>query len=222
MLDWFKDSFPQSERRYGPPLLLGEPNHDAWAFALQEGPARVVFCPAEETFYFFDRKFEAYRTVDPEERLQALVRALVRKATADLSIHEARQFCSLWNDSHVGLVISRAKVLLSIEPEFFTAPNGVKRIEPIANITYRIFAEKRVELQQGLILTAPDAYHAYFIFCQETRATPLRRMDFKQKFTDETLARWGIGLRNDLVFGEKPRTCQGWKNLTLKSVPCLN
>ena len=227
MVEWFKEKFPRAERRYGPPLLIsGEPNHDAWAYALREGSARVVFCPAEAQFYYLDRLVDAYRPVDPEERLMALVRALVRKASANLSFQDARQFCSLWSEPHVCMVVSRAKALLSVEPEFFSAPNGMKRIEPVANISHKMFAEQLVELQQGAVLTAPDAYQGYFIFCRQNQAIPLRRTQFKQKFTDETLARWGIGMRNDLVVprknNEKPTICQGWQGLGLRALAGMN
>lgn len=223
---WFARTFPRSTRRFGQPVLAGPlPNHDALAYALHEGPARVVFCGDEARFYFRDREIDAYRPVVPEERLLALLRALVRMGLASLGRLDAARVSALWTDAELRVVVERARALLTITPDFFTGANGQRRVvgtrvvEPHEAASASRFASENVERRERAVLTSTEAYQGYWRFCKSTGAPPLRRTAFKTAFTDESLNRWGIGMRHDLrvmdAAGGRERVCQGWMGLAL-------
>jgi hypothetical protein len=150
----------------------------------------------------------------------------------DASADEARAVWILWNERQLQRVLGVARAILSVEESFFSGETGAVRyiagkiIQPVAAPSYSMFAEQEVEPKPGAILTASAAYHGYWKYCQPLNLTPLRRTAFKERFTNETLTRWGVGMRHDLiVHGEndgRPKTCQGWQGLGLRTGAGLN
>lgn len=233
MNSYFHAHFPRTVKRFGPPLLFGAiPNHECMAGAMAESPARLVFYEVEDRFYFWDRVCEAYAPVLPEERLFPLMRAIIRRSLKEARPELARAVWLVWNERELRRAVEAAKAVLGTAHGFFAGETGMKRfidgriVEPAESPSYRLFAEEMVEAKSGSVLTSSEAYHGYWAFCQPKSFTPLRRAAFKERFTNETLTRFGVGMRHDLVVqrdpDEKPRICQGWMGLTLKSEPGLN
>lgn len=230
---YFRSQFPQATRRYGAPFLPGGlPNLDAMAFALGESPARLVYFASEGRFHYWERQLRAYRPVEPEERLLAFQRAIIRRSLSGVSADEARAVWILWNERQLQRVLEVARAILSVEETFFSGETGAARyidgriVQPVAAPSYTLFAEQAVEPRPGAILTMSEAYKGYWIFCRPQRLTPLRRAKFKERFTNETLTRWGVGIRHDLITHHegdtKPKTCQGWQGLGLRTGAGLN
>ena len=228
MQDYFQKHFPRAVERFGPPLLFaGVPNHDTFAFSLAESTARVVFYHPENCFYFWDRERSAYVQVQPEERLMVFIRGILRRSLDGLKPELARAIWMLWNERELGRVVAVAKILLGVDESFFRGDHGAKRmvggavISPHQAPSYSLFAEESVEARDGCILTASEAYHGYWTFCQPRKFTPVHRKDFRKCFTNETLTRWGVGMRHDLAVpranDDKPKIVQGWQGLGLRT-----
>jgi hypothetical protein len=202
------------------------------AFALGESPARLVYFAGEGRFHYWERQLRAYRPVEPGERLLAFQRAIIRRSLSDASADEARAVWILWNERQLQRVLEVARAILSVEGTFFSGENGAARyidgriVQPVAAPCYALFAEQAVEPRPGAILTMSEAYHGYWTFCRPQHLKPLRRSAFKEKFTGETLTRWGIGMRHDLLIPckhrAKSRTNQGWQGLGLRTGAGLN
>ncbi len=233
MNSYFRTHFPATVRRFGDPLLFGAvPNPDTMAFALNESPARVVFYQLESRFYFWERAREAYTPVVPEARLVAFIRAIIRRALRDTPRELAAAVWLVWNDRQLEQVINRARAILATDDQFFSGETGMRRfiggriVEPVEHPSYSLFAEQAVEPRSGAILTSGEAYHRYWSFCRPRNLTPLRRTMFKERFTNETLSRWGIGMRHDLVVprenNQKPKICQGWQGIAVRAESGLN
>jgi hypothetical protein len=214
-----------AEQTFGP-LILSATQLNLEVIAASLGAFfNIVHSPVEGSWFFEDYSVGAYRPVSPG-KVGLFVSALItRRAMCETDPLRSRILAL--KDS-AGDIVRIAEALLAADSEFFRAELGARRyvdgklVLPVAAPSYSLFAEEAVEPRPGSILTAAEAYQGYFVFCRQNQEQPLRRMQFRQKFTDETLSRWGIGMRNDLLVGEKPKNCQGWKGLSLRSAFSLN
>lgn len=214
-----------AEQTFGP-LVLPATQLNLEVIAASLGTFfKIVYSPVEGSWFFEDYSVGAFRPV-AHGKIALFVSAMVtRRAMCETDPLRSRILALKHSAEDI---VRIAEALLAADSEFFRGELGARRyvdgklVLPVAAPSYSLFAEEAVEPRPGSILTAAEAYQGYFVFCRQNHEQPLRRMQFREKFTDETLSRWGIGMRNDLVVGEKPRSCQGWKGLSLRSVSSLN
>lgn len=220
---------PAAERAFGPIMLPGRvANLELLAGALGAF-FRLVYAPSESTWYFEDYAVGAFRpTTDEKVALLASTLATRRAlASADPLRTHLIAVRPLVHD-----IVAVARHLLAADSTFFRGEHGAVRfidgrlVAPMRAPSYALFAESAVEPRPGAVLTMSHAYHGYFRFCQPRLFEPVRRTEFKERFTNETLSRWGVGMRHDLVIQEeqdgRPRTCQGWQGLALREEAGLN
>ena len=221
---WFGRAYPKSYGRYGPPLqLVWGANHDALAHALREGATRLVYHGPEDRFYYRDDVRDAYCPVMPQERLLALVRAILRRGAEDMTRSERIVWFQVWDEKAVERVVEAARALLAVDHTFFHGERAHRRfvdgefIEPMAVEGHKMFAREAVHQLPGSILTVSDAYQGYHRFCTVKKLHPLRRTTFVQEFRREAIEQFGVGLRHDLVLKQSgsEKSCQGWLDLGL-------
>lgn len=224
---WFEQTYPASYRRYGAPLeLVWGANHDALAHALWEGPARVVRHVSEDRFYYWDRRRSAYCPVEPLERLLALTRSILRRASEVMTRSEKIVWLQVWDEKAVRAVVDAARALLAVDHTFFHGEKSHRRfvdgnfIEPTAFESHELFTREAVHPLPGSILTVSDAYQGYHRFCSMRKMQPLRRTLFKEEFRREAIEQFGVGLRHDLVLKQSgsEKSCQGWLDLGLADI----
>lgn len=218
---WFEQNYPVTYRRFGPPVqLVWGANHDTVASCLREGATRLVYHGAEDRFYYWDDGRGAYCPVEPEERILALVRTMLRRASEGMNRTEKVVWFGVWNERAIDGVLDAARALLAVDHTFFHGESAHRRfvdgklIEPTTVESHQMFAEQIVQRDDDALLTVPEAWEGYWRFCSMHRLPPLRRTTFREKFRGETISRFGIGLRHDLKIGEK--TAQGWLGLKLE------
>lgn len=219
--------FPSSiaEKTFGPVILPGNVANLELLAASLGHCFSLVHVPDEGVWYFQDYSVGAFRPTT-DAKVALLVSALITRRALEAPEPLRTQLIGM--RPLVMEIVTVARHLLAADPTFFSGELGAKRfidgrlVESMKAPSYTLFAESHVEPMPEAILTMSHAYHRYWTFCQPRLFTPVRRTEFKEKFTNETLTRWGIGMRNDLVVGEKPRICQGWKGLTLRSAAGLN
>lgn len=222
--EWFERTYPQSYRRYGPPLeLVWGANHDTVASCLREGATRLIYNGAEDRFYFWDQHRDAYCRVEPEERLLALVRAILRRGAEEMTRSEKIVWLQVWDEKAVERVVEAARILLTVDHTFFHGEVAHRRfvdgtlIEAATVESHKLFAEEAVHPLPGSILTVSDAYQGYHRFCTVKKLQPLRRTTFREEFRREAIEQFGVGLRHDLILedGGRQKACQGWVDLGL-------
>ena len=220
---WFEETYPASYRRYGAPLeLVWGANPDALAHALREGATRLIYHGPEGRFYYDDHSRGAYCPVEPEERILALARSILRRAAEGMTRSEKIVWFQVWDEKAIKAVLDAARALLSVDHTFFHGESAHRRfvdgklIEPTTVESHQMFAEQVVQRDDDALLTVPEAWEGYWRFCSMHRLPPLRRTTFREKFRGETISRFGIGLRHDLKIGEK--NAHGWRGLKLDPV----
>jgi len=225
--EWLEQTYPQSYRRYGAPVeLVWGPNKEALANALNEGATRLVYHSPEHRFYHLDRSRDAYCPVEPVERLLTLVRAILRRASKDMTRSEKIVWFQVWDEKAVRAVVDAARALLAVDHTFFHGEKSHRRfvdghfIEPNAFKSHELFVREAVHPLLGSILTVSDAYQGYHRFCSMKKMQPLRRTSFKEEFRREAIEQFGVGLRHDLVLkqGGSEKSCQGWLDLGLADI----
>ncbi|MEI8310993.1 MAG: hypothetical protein WCH98_09575 [Verrucomicrobiota bacterium] len=218
-----------SETTYGPLILPGKVANLETIAASLNSELRLIHHGVDNTWYVHDYAVDAYRPTTVG-KLEFFIKALLNRKANSLSrpgcdyILAMRPFASK--------IVDLAGELLAADTAFFSGELGARRyidgkiVEPFATLSHKLFAEQAVEQKPGAVLAAPDAYQGYWGFCQTNNIPALRRGVFKEKFTNETMSRWGIGMRNDLLVpsdhGEKSRACQGWRGLCLRLDVGLN
>jgi hypothetical protein len=214
-----------AEQTFGP-LILPTTQLNLEVIAASLGDFfKIVYSPAEGSWFFEDYSVGAYRPTTSGKVALFASAIITRKAMSELDPIRSRLLAARGSAREI---IDIAETLHAADSAFFQGELGARRyvdgklVLPIAAPSYTLFAEAVVEPCPSAILTASDAYRGYFTFCRSKHEQPLRKMQFREKFTDETLSRWGIGMRNDLRVGEKPRSCQGWKGLTLRPEASFN
>ena len=217
---WFEETYPASYRRYGAPLeLVWGANPDALAHALREGATRLIYHGFEDRFYYWDDVRDAYCPVEPQERLLALIRAILRRGAEGMTRSEKIVWLQVWDEKAVRAVVDAARALLSVDDSFFNGAKGHRRyisgnyLDATAEPSYRAFAQEQVRQEQDAILTIGTAYQGYWRFCSAQKMPPIRQQQFKEGFRGEAIERFGVGLRHDLRVGGK--TAQGWMGLAL-------
>jgi hypothetical protein len=215
--DYWQRCFPISLRIYGSPILLGDVNLDFLANCLNESPAKLIYYPIEERFYFRDYLFEnAYRPTS-EGKVSALVRKLVRDSVEDSprSLQNGVKAILPLAD----MATSRARTILAVESHYFVGEDGERRwengkfIEPVEKPTIEMFIAERVTRKKGQVLTTPLAYQFYYAFCREVGLPPVKKTIFTDRFAQEVKKKWKLGVRNDLKVDG--RTHQGWGELAV-------
>ena len=221
---WFERAFPKSYERHGPPIqLVWGANHDAIANALCESATRLVYHGPEERFYYWDKDRVAYCPVEPQERILALTRSILRRAAEEMTRSEKLVWFRVWDEKAIKAVLDAARALLSVDHTFFHGESAHRRfvdgqlIEPTTVEGHKLFAREAVHQLPGSILTVSDAYQGYHRFCTMKQMQPLRRTTFREEFRREAIEQFGVGLRHDLVLQQSGsrRTCQGWVDLGL-------
>ena len=215
---WWERRFPDSWGIYGAPFQWEEPNYDFLASALGELPLGLVYLPAEDRFYFKDYIHEgAYRPTS-NDRIVALARKLVVE-----SIKGAPRLVNLASKllfQRAGEWMEHAKAILAVEEHFFNGEGGHRRwinglfVEPLQKPSVALFAETCIQRRKGCILSAPDAYQFYSVFCSNHGIPADKKTAFRINFAKEVKKRWKLGLRNDLKVGGK--TLQGWGELAVE------
>lgn len=221
---WFEQTYPASYRRYGAPIeIVWGANHDTVASCLREGATRLVHHGPEGRFYYWDKDRVAYCPVEPEERILAVVRSILRRASEGMTRSEKVVWFGVWNEKAIHGVLDAARALLSVDHAFFNGEGAHRRfvdgefIEPTMVEGHKMFAREVVHQLPGSILTVSDAYQGYHRFCTVKKLQPLRRTTFVQEFRREAIEQFGVGLRHDLVLQQSgsKKTCQGWVDLGL-------
>jgi hypothetical protein len=220
---WFQQTYPESYRRYGAPVeIVWGANHDALANALNEGAARLVYHNPEDRFYYLDHNREAYCSVEPQEKILALVRAILRRAAESMVRSEKIVWFKIWDEKAIKRVVDAARAVLTVDHTFFHGATGHQRyiegqyLEATTAPSYQKFAEEQVRKMPNAILTIRTAYQGYWKFCSAKKLPPLPQQEFKSRFRGESIERFGIGLRHDLRVGDK--IAQGWIGLTLEAI----
>jgi hypothetical protein len=221
---WFQRTYPGSYRRYGPPLeLVWGANHDTVASCLQEGATRLIYHGPEDRFYFWDKDRVAYCPVEPQERLLALIRAILRRGAKEMTRSEKIVWFQIWDEKGIKRVVDAARALLAVDHTFFHGEGAHRRfvegrfIEPDAIESHELFTQEAVHALPGSILTVSDAYQGYHRFCSVKKLQPLRRTTFLREFRHEAIEQFGVGLRHDLFLKQSgsEKSCQGWLDLGL-------
>ncbi len=218
-----------AERAFGPPILPGSvANIELLAASLGEF-FRLVHVPSERSWYFHDYAVRAFRPTT-DEKVALLASVLITKRALDSPEPARTHFIGM--RPLVMDIVSVARHLLAADSTFFSGEQGAARfvhgrlLKPAKAPSYSLFAESAVELRPESVLTMSHAYHGYWKFCQSGLLTPVRRTEFKERFTNETLTRWGVGMRHDLRILSSPdareKVCQGWMGLGLRSEIGMN
>jgi hypothetical protein len=218
-----------TETTYGPLILPGKVANLETVAASLNSELRLIHHGVDNIWYVHDYAVDAYRPTTVG-KLEFFTKALLNRKANSLS----RPGCDyvLAMRPFASKIVDLASEILAADTTFFSGELGARRyidgkiVEPFATLSHKLFAEQAIQPKPGAILAAPDAYQCYWGFCQTNNMPALRRGVFKEKFTNETMSRWGIGMRNDLLVpsdqGEKSRACQGWRGLCLRPAVGLN
>ena len=230
---WFCNLFPSSAKTHGAPFLENRissvdgftsssplsVNESFMASALG-GDRRlghsVIYWSAECQFYYFDPVDQLYHATT-EAKLGDLMRALFARCALELQkeIGVFQLFTTFRSDPVIKSIVERAKSVLAVSEDFFSATsprsrvNGIEMHEKLA----RVFIEKALKAKSNEILLVGLAYESFAKIVREKDMAPIKRSVFKEMMKPLVREKFNICLRNDLVVGE--RYSQGWKDLAM-------
>jgi len=230
---WFCNLFPSSAKTHGAPFLENRissvdgfssssplsVNESFMASALG-GDRRlghsVIYWLPESQFYYFDPVDQLYHATT-EAKLGDLLRALFARCALELQkdINIFQLFTSFRSDPVIKSIVERAKSILSVSEDFFSATsprsrvNGIELHERLA----RVFIEKALSAKSNEILLVGLAYESFAKIVRDKDLAPIKRSVFKEMMKPLVREKFNVCLRNDLVVGD--RYSQGWKDLAL-------
>jgi hypothetical protein len=236
---WFAKLFPESAKLHGPGFLQGTYedsnglrrfipiaiNEDSWAHAIG-GDRRlcheVVWYSPEETWYFYDPKYDAF-VPTTTEKMEALLSFYLLKCSQEMgSLVEIRPLVTTFRKSEtLARVLSRAKALLLASGGYFEGKNGYRRmvngqiIEPEQQPNYEIFVKQGIIKDPTTNLSVADAFHKYFVFCKQIGQQPLTRQEFKHLVAEVIRENFKVGLRHD-IRGPDGKQGHGWLGLNCR------
>lgn len=235
---WFADKFPEQARQYGPAFMEGTwndadglrrfipayLNEDFFAAILGGDKTlghQVVWCPPEETFYFFDYRVDAFCPTTEAKLKLLLSNYLVRCS------QNCRSFVDITNlmvrfrqDEGLQRIVDKAKAVLEADRPFFQGADGQRRfidgkhVEPNEEPSYRLFVKQTIVREPAATVTLQDAFHRYFQFCRDHQMQPLTRQEFKGLIAEVIREEFNLGLRHDIP-GENGKQRHGWFGVRL-------
>ena len=213
---WWEEKFPCSFQTYGCPIQWSLPNLDFLASALGELPLGIIYFPTEERFYFRDHVFGAHRPCQ-SAKIVALARKLVNDSVAGLPLSQMEPSRAIFESARDW--VEHSTTMLAVEGNFFRGEGGHRRwiegriVESVEKPSVVMFADSKIQRRNGEILSAPDAYNSYSMFCRENGLPQVKKNQFKTQFAVEVKRRWQVGIRNDLK--ANGRSLQGWRELAV-------
>jgi hypothetical protein len=229
---WFCNLFPVNAQIYGAPFLenritningfsTSSPisvNVDFMASILggDKNENGLVYWSAESQFYYFDDHDNIYHSTT-EQKLGDLMRGYFVRCASELQreIDVYHLFNTFRADSIINSVVERAKSILLASDGYFSATSPHQRINGIEQHErlMHVFVEKYLKSEpQGMILMA-TVYDRFAEIVKEKELVPIKKSVFKDLITPLIRARFGSGLRNDLII--EGRYQRGWKDLAL-------
>lgn len=230
---WFATRYPEQAEQWGTPFLEhslvvlenGFQEEEVTPYAINNdffgailgGDRRfghsVVFYLPEQTFYFKDYDGCFYPV--SEQKLTTLLSNLFMKCAQEMPrrVHIHNLFVEFRKPEELRIVIQKAKSILSVGPEFFSAQSINKRQEGPELIvrTAKVFVADSIIAQPGqlIIQNAQERFHQY---CHQRNLKAFKRRETKPLLIEAVQERFGNGLRHDLV--EEGKKVKGWKGLT--------
>jgi hypothetical protein len=235
--EWFGQRYSKQVERFGSPFLeLVEPldvysvqvlpitiNIDFFA-AVLGGRAdlghSVVYFEPDMLFYYLDTD-DVYKATTAD-KLANQYRALLMKCAQDQPANVHRlNLVNEWRSDHVAKqVVNRAKSVLAADSSFFSPTSKHQRIRGVElhERLARRFVDELLTSEPGHILILQDAYTTFCSLLKKQELNPLKRSDFKAIVTPMIRDEFNVGLRNDLVVGNRAGI-RGWKNVRLQVMP---
>jgi hypothetical protein len=235
---WFAKRFPSEAASFGAafmemveidengvqkitPLHL---NYDFFASILGNDKRlghQVVYFPHDETFYFHDEIYEAFRPVSVSKLKLLTSNYLVRCAQDCSAAVDIRNLVIAFReDAVLDRVIARAKAVLEADDSYFNGENGHRRlvhgkiIDPTDVPCVSKFAKERIVWNDDKTLNVSEAYESYLQRCSDADKAPFPVKDFTKRMVDCIRTNFGLPIRNDIQdHGEQK---QGWRGICLR------
>jgi len=236
---YFAELFPEAARQFGCPfveirdkLSLGSIvtpvsiNLDFFASALG-GDARLgestIYFEPEMQWYYKEPVQNLYKPTTPE-KLQNQYRGWLMRAAQELPNENNRlNLCiEFRSDKTAKAVVQRAKSILAVSPDFFSATSPHTRIKgpELQERLMRVLCETMLEKSENSYLTVTQAYKYFCHLAQMRQVGQMKRSMFKATMTDLVREQFGVGLRRDVVdaLGKQQ---EAWRGLKLVGTEVL-
>ena len=235
---WFAERWPEQAEQYGPAFLEGTwvdgdglkrwvpayLNDDFFSAILGENRSlghQVVYFPAENAWYFYDFKVDAFCPTTEAKLKLLLSNFLIRCSQECGSMVDVTNLVVKFRQDDVlqGIVV-KARALLEADRSFFEGKDGKRRyvdgkiIDANEEPSYAQFVKKAIVREPASKLTVGDAFHRYYQFCKDNAMKPLTRPDFKELVAEVIREEFKIGLRHD-VPTESGKQGHGWHGVRL-------
>ena len=230
---WWADKFPEQTAQYGPAFMEGtftdadglkrwlpaHMNEDVFAAILggdQRLGHRVVYCPHEETFYFYDYRVDAFCPTT-EEKLKLLLSNYLIRCSQDCGalVDITNLVVQFRKPDALSSVIEKAKAVLEADKSFFEGEDGHKRmidgkiLDPSDPPPHELFIKHSIVPEPTGTITLTDCYHKYYRWCRDIGTIPPTRVEFQSIVADAIRSAFNIGLRHD-VPGPNGKQANGW------------
>jgi hypothetical protein len=183
---------------------------------------QVVYFSADETFYFYDEIYDAFRPVSVNKLKLLISNYLIRCAQDCSSTVDIRNLViGFREDTVLNRIISRAKAIPEADDTFFNGENGQMRlvdgkvIDPTDVPCVSKFAKERIVWNDDKALTVSEAYESYLQRCSDADKAPLPLKDFTKSMVECIRSNFGLPFQNDIQdHGEQK---QGWSGICLRN-----
>jgi hypothetical protein len=234
---WFAKRFSSETAQYGAafmemvesdengvqkitPLHL---NYDFFASVLGDKRLghQVVYYPHDDTFYFYDEIYEAFRPVSVSKLKLLISNYLIRCAQDCSAAVDIRNLViGFREDAVLDRVIDRAMAILEADDSFFQGENGHRRlthdkiIDPTDVPCVSKFAKESILWSDDKTLKVSEAYESYLQRCSDADKLPLPKNDFTKSMVECMRSQFGLPIRNDIQ--DKGEQKQGWRGICLR------
>jgi hypothetical protein len=237
---WFAKLFPTQTNQFGCPLLEMRQsscdgfsrvtpislNIDFFAAMLGGDPDlhhSVVYFEPEMQFYYFEPVQTIYLPTTPE-KLQNYYRAMILRCAQELGgeADKLNLFVEFRSDKNAKAVVNRAKSVLAVGPDFFSATSPHHRVKgsELFERVARVMVDQMLEQRPDSILTVTQAYNVFCKLSHQRNLGQLKRSMFKHMMSDLVKDAYGVCLRNDVPDSENHQQ-QGWRGLNVVEAEAL-
>ena len=229
---------PEHARRYGPPVLeavftesglkRSQPihlNEDFFCGVLGSDRRighHLVFYLPDQTFYFYDSRFDYYCRTSEEKVMLLLSQILIHAAEAmESRANVSSLVIELRDEMKLKQIVRRSRAMLAVDESFFEGEHGRKRkvgghvYDPKQEPPQKLFIREAIVPAPDRVLSLNEAYGGYSEFCRTRGFSSVDRKFFKSLISEMLREEFGVGVRRDLK-DSNGKYIQGWKGIACR------